>query len=50
MQNFSARKSENTKWYFYRAFIWLLEDGDFENFSTSAILAKVSVTILIKDS
>ena len=39
----SARKSENKRWYFYRALIWLLEDEGLDNFSTTAILAKVSV-------
>ena len=39
----SARKSENKIWYFYRAFIWLLEDNDLDNFSASTILAKVSL-------
>ena len=38
-----ARKSENKVWYFYRALIWLLEDKDFGDCSTTAILAKVSV-------
>ena len=39
----SARKSGNKIWHFYRAFIWLLEDNDLDNFSASTILAKVSL-------
>ena len=43
--HFSSRKSENKIWYFYRAFIWLLEEDDLDNFLTSTILAKVSLLL-----